>query len=152
LKQTLNDDGRVFKTRYISPPTNNAVETAQLDDVTFHTLPAHVRIVGDHARVTLKELQELLGHSSLAMTMRYADLASGAQGPPRSTSHFGAPGSTRRDVLVAAEHVGRVVLGLEAAQPGQVGAVRALAGIRRLVVGQVVDVAGARTRSWRGPP
>ena len=37
--------------------------------------PAHVRVLGSHAGVTLKELQELLGHASLAMTMRYAHLA-----------------------------------------------------------------------------
>jgi integrase len=30
--------GRVFKTRYIKTAYNNAVEAAQLDDVTFHTL------------------------------------------------------------------------------------------------------------------
>ena len=34
-----------------------------------------VRVLGGHARVSLKELQELLGHASLAMTMRYAHLA-----------------------------------------------------------------------------
>jgi integrase len=28
----------VFKTRYIKTAYNNAVEAAQLDDVTFHTL------------------------------------------------------------------------------------------------------------------
>ena len=32
------DDGRVFRTRYIEIAYNNAVATAKLDDVNFHTL------------------------------------------------------------------------------------------------------------------
>lgn len=64
--------GRVFKTRYIKTAYNNAVEAGQLDDVTFHTLR---HTFASWAIMTLKELQELLGHSSLAMTMRYAHLA-----------------------------------------------------------------------------
>ena len=67
--------GRVFKTRYIKTAYNNAVETAQLDDVTFHTLRHTFASWAIMRGVTLKELQELLGHSSLAMTMRYAHLA-----------------------------------------------------------------------------
>jgi integrase len=67
--------GRVFKTRYIKTAYNNAVEAAQLDDVTFHTLRHTFASWAVMRGVTLKELQELLGHSSLAMTMRYAHLA-----------------------------------------------------------------------------
>ena len=37
--------------------------------------PAHLRLLGHDARASLKELQELLGHASLTMTMRYAHLA-----------------------------------------------------------------------------
>jgi integrase len=67
--------GRVFKTRYIKTAYNNAVEAAQLDDVTFHTLRHTFASWAVMRGVALKELQELLGHSSLAMTMRYAHLA-----------------------------------------------------------------------------
>jgi integrase len=67
--------GRVFKTRYIKTAYNNAVEAAQLDDVTFHTLRHTFASWAIMRGVTLKELQELQGHSSLAMTMRYAHLA-----------------------------------------------------------------------------
>jgi integrase len=67
--------GRVFKTRYIKTAYNNTVEAAQLDDVTFHTLRHTFASWAIMRGVTLKELQELLGHSSLAMTMRYAHLA-----------------------------------------------------------------------------
>ena len=67
--------GRVFKTRYIKTAYNNAVEAAQLDDVTFHTLRHTFASWAIMRGVTLKELQEVLGHSSLAMTMRYAHLA-----------------------------------------------------------------------------
>ena len=67
--------GRIFKTRYIKTAYNNAVEAAKLDDVTFHTLRHTFASWAIMRGVTLKELQELLGHSSLAMTMRYAHLA-----------------------------------------------------------------------------
>jgi integrase len=67
--------GRVFKTRYIQTAYNNAIDAAQLDDVTFHTLRHTFASWAVMRGVTLKELQELLGHSSLAMTMRYAHLA-----------------------------------------------------------------------------
>jgi integrase len=67
--------GRVFKTRYIQTAYNNAIDAAQLDDVTFHTLRHTFASLAVMRGVTLKELQELLGHSSLAMTMRYAHLA-----------------------------------------------------------------------------
>jgi integrase len=67
--------GRVFKTRYIQTAFNNAVAAAKLDDVNFHTLRHTFASWAVIRGVTLKELQELLGHSSLAMTMRYAHLA-----------------------------------------------------------------------------
>jgi site-specific recombinase XerD len=65
----------VFNTRYVKTVYNNAVEAAELDDVTFHTLRHTFASWAVMRGVTLKELQELLGHSSLAMTMRYAHLA-----------------------------------------------------------------------------
>lgn len=51
------------------------MEAAKLDDVTFHTLRHTFASWAMMRGVSLKELQELLGHSSLAMTMRYAHLA-----------------------------------------------------------------------------
>ena len=63
------------ETRYIKRAYNSAVEAADLDDVTFHTLRHTFASWAVMRGVTLKELQELLGHSSLTMTMRYAHLA-----------------------------------------------------------------------------
>ena len=71
----LKADGRVFKTRYIQTAYNNAVAAAKLDDVNFHTLRHTFASWAVMRGVTLKELQELLGHASLTMTMRYAHLA-----------------------------------------------------------------------------
>ena len=68
-------DGRVLKTHYIQTAYNNAVEAAKLDDVNFHTLRHTFASWAVMRGVTLKELQELLGHASLTMTMRYAHLA-----------------------------------------------------------------------------
>ena len=48
---------------------------AALDGVNFHTLRHPFAPWAVMRGVTLKELQELLGHSSLTMTMRYAHLA-----------------------------------------------------------------------------
>jgi integrase len=67
--------GRVFQTRSIRTAFENAVETAKLDNVTFHTLRHTFASWAMMRGVSLRELQELLGHSSLAMTMRYAHLA-----------------------------------------------------------------------------
>jgi integrase len=67
--------GRVFQTRSIRTAFENAVETAKLDDVTFHTLRHTFASWAMMRGVSLREFQELLGHSSLAMTMRYAHLA-----------------------------------------------------------------------------
>jgi integrase len=69
------DSGRVFQTRYIQTAYNNAVVAAKLDDVNFHTLRHTFASWAVMRGVSLKELQELLGHASLAMTMRYAHLA-----------------------------------------------------------------------------
>ena len=69
------DNGRVFRTRYIKTAYNSAVTTAKLDDVNFHRLRHTFASSAVMRGITLKELQELLGHSTLAMTMRYAHLA-----------------------------------------------------------------------------
>ncbi len=72
---TPKPEGRVFQTRFIKTAYNNAVATAKLDDVNFHTLRHTFASWAVMRGVSLKELQELLGHASLAMTMRYAHLA-----------------------------------------------------------------------------
>ena len=65
----------MFQTRYIKTAYNNAVAAAKLDDVNFHTLRHTFASWAVMRGVTLKELQDLLGHASLTMTMRYAHLA-----------------------------------------------------------------------------
>jgi integrase len=69
------ESGRVFRKRSLRKAYENAVENAKLDDVNFHTLRHTFASWAVMRGVSLKELQELLGHSSLAMTMRYAHLA-----------------------------------------------------------------------------
>jgi integrase len=64
--------------RYIKTACNHAVRVAKLDDVNFHTLRHTFASWAVMRGVSLKELQELLGHASLAMTMRY----------PRATEPF----------------------------------------------------------------
>jgi len=66
---------QVFRTRNIRTAYENAVEAAKLHDVTFHTLRHTFASWATMRGVSLKELQELLGHSSPTMTMRYAHLA-----------------------------------------------------------------------------
>jgi len=75
VSQEPKTAGRVFRTRSIRTAFDNAVVVAKLDDVTFHTLRHTFASWAMMRGVSLKELQELLGHSSLAMTMRYAHLA-----------------------------------------------------------------------------
>jgi len=72
---TPKPSGRVFRTRSVRKAYENAVANAKLDDVNFHTLRHTFASWAVMRGVSLKELQELLGHSSLAMTMRYAHLA-----------------------------------------------------------------------------
>jgi site-specific recombinase XerD len=74
---TLNPkaSGRIFETKSVWKACENAVANANLDEVNFHTLRHTFASWAIMRGVSLKELQELLGHSSLAMTMRYAHLA-----------------------------------------------------------------------------
>ena len=69
------ESARVFKNQSLRKAYENAVSNAKLDDVNFHTLRHTFASWAVMRGVSLKELQELLGHSSLAMTMRYAHLA-----------------------------------------------------------------------------
>jgi integrase len=52
-----------------------ALEAARLDDVRFHDLRHTFASWTMQAGASLPELQQLLGHASLAMTMRYAHLS-----------------------------------------------------------------------------
>ena len=74
---TLNPkaSGRVFRSKSVRKAYENAVSNAKLDDVNFHTLRHTFASWAVMRGVSLKELQELLGHGTLAMTMRYAHLA-----------------------------------------------------------------------------
>jgi len=67
--------GRVFSTRSLRKAYENAVVAAKLDDVNFHTLRHTFASWAVMRGVNVKELQELLGHSTLTMTLRYAHLA-----------------------------------------------------------------------------
>jgi len=69
------ESGRIFSTQRIRKAYESAVTNAKLDDVNFHTLRHTFASWAVMRGVSLKEFQELLGHSSLAMTMRYAHLA-----------------------------------------------------------------------------
>jgi integrase len=68
-------EGRVFKVRDPRQSYRHAVRRAKLEDVTFHTLRHTFASWAMMKGASLKELQELLGHASLTMTMRYAHLA-----------------------------------------------------------------------------
>jgi hypothetical protein len=69
------ESGRVFREQSLRKAYENAVAKAKLDDVNFHTLRHTFASWAVMREVSLKELQELLGHGSLAMTTRYAHLA-----------------------------------------------------------------------------
>jgi integrase len=72
---TPKASGRVLRTKSVRKAYENAVTNAKLDDVNSHTLRHTFASWAVMRGVSLEELQELLGHSSLAMTMRYAHLA-----------------------------------------------------------------------------
>src|SRR5207247_7975966 len=65
--------GRVFSTRSLRKA--NVAVAAKLDDVNFHTLRHTFASCAVMRGVSVKELQELLGHSTLTITLRYAYLA-----------------------------------------------------------------------------
>ncbi len=69
------DEGFVFKLRCARGAYNNAVRYVKLEDVTFHTLRHTFASWAIIKGASLKELQELLWHASLTMTMRYAHLS-----------------------------------------------------------------------------
>jgi integrase len=68
-------EGKVFRTRSIRTAFERAVERAKLEDFHLHdcrhTFASRLVMAG----VGLQAVKELLGHSSLAMTMRYAHLS-----------------------------------------------------------------------------
>jgi len=69
------ESARVFEYESVRKAYEKAVRSAKLDDVNFHTLRHTFASWTIMRGVSLKELQELLGHGSLTMTMRYAHLA-----------------------------------------------------------------------------
>jgi len=69
------ESGRLFEYERVRKSYERAVRAARLDDVNFHTLRHTFASWAVMRGVSLKELQELLGHGSLTMTMRYAHLA-----------------------------------------------------------------------------
>jgi len=66
---------RVFRTRSIRTAFENAVIEAKLDDYRLHDTRHHFASWFVMRGGSLQALKEILGHSSLAMTMRYAHLA-----------------------------------------------------------------------------
>jgi len=80
-------EGRVFKVRDPRQSYRHAVRRAKLDDVSFHTFRHTFASWAMMKGASLKELQELLGHASLTMTIRYAHLAPSVSSRP-------SPGST----------------------------------------------------------
>ncbi len=68
-------EGRVFKTRSIRTGFENACRRAGLVDFHIHDLRHTFASQLVQRGATLQAVKELLGHSSLAMTMRYAHLS-----------------------------------------------------------------------------
>jgi integrase len=68
-------EGRVFETRSIRTAFENAVVEAKLDDFRLHDTRHHFASWFVMRGGSLQALKEILGHSSLTMTMRYAHLA-----------------------------------------------------------------------------
>jgi integrase len=65
----------MFRTRSIRTAFENAVEEAQLDDFHFHDTRHHFASWFVMRGGSIAALKEILGHATLAMTMRYAHLA-----------------------------------------------------------------------------
>jgi len=68
-------EGRVWRPSSIRTGFENAVETAGLDGFRFHDLRHHFASWYVMRGGSLQALKEILGHTPLAMTMRYAHLA-----------------------------------------------------------------------------
>lgn len=68
-------EGRVFSVRSVRKPFERAVREARLEDFRFHdlrhTAASHLMMRG----ASLADVRAVLGHATLAMTMRYAHLS-----------------------------------------------------------------------------
>jgi integrase len=68
-------EGRVFSVRSVRKPFDRAVREARLEDFRFHdlrhTAASHLMMRG----ASLADVRAVLGHTTLAMTMRYAHLS-----------------------------------------------------------------------------
>lgn len=68
-------EGRVWPAGDIRTAFENAVAEAKLDDFHFHDCRHHFASWFVMRGGSLQALKEILGHATLAMTMRYAHLA-----------------------------------------------------------------------------
>ena len=69
----FNDKGKPFKG--VKRPFDSALSRAKITDLTFHDLRHTFASQLVMAGVNLKAVQELLGHKTIKMTLRYAHLA-----------------------------------------------------------------------------
>jgi integrase len=67
--------GRVWPVGNIRKAFENAVETAKLDDFTFHDCRHHFASWYIMRGGSLSSLQKILGHASITITMKYAYLS-----------------------------------------------------------------------------
>ena len=67
--------GRVFRTRSIRTAFENAAAEAKIDNLHLHDLRHHFASWFVMRGGSLQALKEILGHSDLKMTVRYAHLA-----------------------------------------------------------------------------
>ena len=67
--------GRVWPAGSIRTAFENAVENAQIEDLHFHDLRHHFASWYVMRGGALPALQQILGHATLAMTMRYSHLS-----------------------------------------------------------------------------
>jgi integrase len=68
-------EGRVFRTRSVRTAFESAVREAKVDAFVFHDCRHHFASWFVMRGGKIQELQQILGHASLAMTMRYAHLS-----------------------------------------------------------------------------
>src|SRR5258705_5339429 len=70
----LDEKGRRFNAKKLNAEIRKACKRARIREITCHTLrhtfASHLVMAG----ASLKAIQELLGHSNIQMTMRYAHL------------------------------------------------------------------------------
>ncbi len=68
-------EGQVFSARNVRASFVNSVKKAKIDDFHFHDMRHHFASWFVMRGGSIQALKEILGHATLAMTMRYAHLA-----------------------------------------------------------------------------